>query len=172
MIWAPTLLAKSIGDCAYHPSFFSDHRYMLLTFSTGDIFERGPGVWKFNTSLLEEANYLSIVRSFWSFWQTQETSLLFSSPLDWWDPGKFYLRELTCCYARNCAAEQSREKLQLSKRLKQLQRLFDGGDSAAFSELCAIQEELRGYICAKPGHLRSVLAVVGQRKEKHLRPSF
>ena len=59
MIWAPTLLAKSIGDCAYHPSFFSDHRYMLLTFSTGDIFERSPGVWKFNTSLLEKANYLS-----------------------------------------------------------------------------------------------------------------
>ena len=67
MIWAPTLLAKSIGDCAYHPSFFSDHCYILLTFSTGDIFERGPGVWKFNTSLLEEANYLSLVRSFWSF---------------------------------------------------------------------------------------------------------
>jgi hypothetical protein len=88
MIWAPTLLAKSIGDCAHHPSFFSDHRYMLLTFSTGDIFERSPGVWKFNTSLLEEANYLSLVRSFWSFWKTQETSLLFSSPLDWWDQGK------------------------------------------------------------------------------------
>ena len=142
MIWAPTLLAKSIGDCAYHPSFFSDHRYMLLSFSTGDIFEHGPGVWKFNTSLLGEANYLSLVRSFWSFWKTQEISLLFSSPLDWWDQRKFYLREITRCYARNRVAEQSREKLQLSKRLKQLQRLFDGGDSAAFSELCAIQEEL------------------------------
>jgi hypothetical protein len=58
-------------------------------------------------------------------------------------PGEFYLREITRCYARNRAAEHSREKLQLSKRLKQLQRLFDGGDSAAFSELCAIQEELR-----------------------------
>jgi hypothetical protein len=152
MIWAPTLLAKSIGDCAYHPSFFSDHRYMLLSFSTGDIFEHGPGVWKFNTSLLGEANYLSLVRSFWSFWKTQEISLLFSSPLDWWDQRKFYLREITRCYARNRVAEQSREKLQLSKRLKQLQRLFDGGDSAAFSELCAIQEELRGI------HLREARA--------------
>jgi exonuclease III len=38
MIWAPTLLAQSIGDCNYHPSFLSDHRYMLLTFSISDIF--------------------------------------------------------------------------------------------------------------------------------------
>jgi exonuclease III len=61
MIWAPTLLAQSIGDCNYHPSFLSDHRYMLLTFSTSDIFDRGPGVWKFNVPLLEDTDYLSLV---------------------------------------------------------------------------------------------------------------
>jgi hypothetical protein len=66
MIWAPTLLAQSIADCNYYPSFFSGHRYMLLTFGTGNIFDRGPGVWKFNTSLLEDTNYRSLVRSFWS----------------------------------------------------------------------------------------------------------
>jgi hypothetical protein len=124
--------------------FASVPDFVDLAYPKGDIFERSPGVWKFNTSLLEEPNYLSLVRSFWSFSKTQQTSLLFSSPLDWWDQGKFYLREITCCYAHNRAAEQSRENLQLSKRLKQLQRLFDGSDSAAFSALCAIQEELRG----------------------------
>ena len=152
MIWAPTLLAQSIGDCNYHPSFLSDHRYMLLTFSTSDIFYCGPGVWKFNVSLLEDTDYLSLVRSFWSFWKTQEDSSLFSSPLDWWDQGKFYLREVTRCFARTRAAEQCRQKLHLNKRLKQLQRLFDSGDSSAFSELCAIQEELRGI------HLREARA--------------
>jgi exonuclease III len=139
MIWAPTLLAQSIGDCDYHSSFFSDHRYMLLTFTTGDIFARGPGVWKFNVSLLEEIDYRSLVWSFWSFWKTKDDSLLFSSPLDWWDKGKFYLREVTCCFARACAAEQSCQKFCLTKRLKQLQRLFDGGDSSAFTELCTMR---------------------------------
>ena len=117
---------------------------MLLTFSTSDIFYRSPGVWKFNVSLLEDTDYLSLVRSFWSFWKTQEDYSLFSSPLDWWDQGKFYLREVTRCFARTRATEQSRQKLHLNKRLKQLQQLFDSGDSSAFSELGAIQEELRG----------------------------
>jgi hypothetical protein len=63
---------------------------------------------------------------------------------------RFYLREVTRCFAR--AAEQSCQKFRLNKRLKQLQRLFYGGDSSAFTELCAIQEELRGI------HLREARA--------------
>jgi exonuclease III len=150
MIWAPTILAQSIGDCAYHPSFFSDHRYMLLTFTTGDIFARGPGVWKFNVSLLEVQSFLSSLSG--RFGRRRMIPRFFPPPLDWWDQGKFYLREVNRCFARARVAEQSCQKFRLNKRLKQLQRLFDGGDSSAFTELCAIQEELRGI------HLREARA--------------
>ena len=132
-----------ISDCQYYTYFFSDHRYMLLRFHLGDVFTRGPGVWKFNTSLLDNPDYCSLVRSFWVFWQTQEASSIFSSSLDWWDQGKFFLREVTRCFARSHAAERSKHKLDLERQLKCLQSLFDHGDSSAFSQLCAIQEELR-----------------------------
>ena len=47
------------------------------------------------------------------------------------------------CFARSHAAERSKHKLDLERQLKRLQCLFDHGDSFAFSQLCAIQEELR-----------------------------
>ncbi len=159
MIWAPMCLDQYITDCQYHTLFFSDHCYMLLKFHLGDAFARGPGVWKLNTSLLDDLEYCSLIRSFWAFWKTQETSStdssspsIFASPLDWWDQGKFYLCKVTRIFARARTAEPSKLKLDLERRLRVLQGLFDSGDSSAFSELCAIQEELRAI------HLREAKA--------------
>ena len=151
MIWAPLVLEQSISDCQYHTSFFSDHRYMLLKFHLGDVFARGPGVWKFNTSLLDSPEYCARVRSFWAFGRPKNL-LLFLLPFIWWDQGKFFLREITRCFARARAAKQSETKQDLERQLKHLQRLFDGGDSSAFSQLCAVQEELRAI------HLREARA--------------
>ena len=167
MIWVPLLFEQSISDCQYHTPFFSDHRYMLLTFHLDDVFARGLGVWKFNVSLLDSLEYCALVRS---FWKTQENSSSFSSPLHLWDQGKFFLREITCCFARARAAEQSRTKLDLQRQLKHLQHLFDAGDSSF--QLCAVQEEL----CAI--HLREAKAsqVCARcrwpKKAKHHLPSF
>ena len=79
MIWAPLVLEQSISDCQYHTSFFSDHRYMLLKFHLGDVFARGPGVWKFNTSLLDSPEYCARGSLFLGFWKPQEASTFSSS---------------------------------------------------------------------------------------------
>ncbi len=73
MVWAPTCLEQSIQECEYHPSFFSDHQYLLVKYVIGDCISSGPGVWKFNTSLLDDDNYCSLIASFWSFWQVHYT---------------------------------------------------------------------------------------------------
>ena len=68
MIWAPIGLKDQIKDCNYYPSFFTDHRYIQVTFSLNTTSKaRGPGYWKFNTSLLEDQEYCDLVKSFWSF---------------------------------------------------------------------------------------------------------
>jgi hypothetical protein len=50
---------------------------------------------------------------------------------------------VTRCFARARAAEQAHQKRALNKQLKQLQKLFDAGDSSTFAGLCSIQEKLR-----------------------------
>ena len=143
MVWAPTCLEQQIRVCEYYPSFFSDHQYLLVEFTLDEIFVRGPGVWKFNTSLLDDEEYRTLVRSFWSFWKTQEGLDHFSTCLDWWDQGKYYLREVTRSYSKAKALQQRRRKSELERQMTRLQRLFDRGDSSAFALLCEVQEELR-----------------------------
>ncbi len=144
MVWAPSCLEQSIRECEYHPSFLSDHQYLLVKFVLDDHISNGPGVWKFNTSLLDDANYCSLVASFWSFWQSYYSAESFSSILDWWDQGKFYLREVTRSYSRSVAMDRRHHKSFLTREMHKLQRLFEAGDSLAFSKLCEVQEELRG----------------------------
>jgi exonuclease III len=88
MVWAPTVFQDNIKEWEYHPSFFSDHSYLLVKFELEQNF-RGPGVWKFNNSLLDDPEYCDLVASYWSFWQSREGSEEYSSLLDWWDQGKY-----------------------------------------------------------------------------------
>ena len=64
--------------------------------------------------------------------------------MDWWDQGKFYLREVTRSYSRCKAADQRSKKTSLTRQMHQLKRSFDRGDRTAFGKLCEVQQELRG----------------------------
>ena len=143
MIWAPVAMADLVQECEYHPSFLTDHQYLLVKCCLRERLVMGPGVWKFNTSLLTDPSYVSLVNSFWSFWQQHQDHPDFHSVLDWWDQGKFYLRELTQTYSKSKAADQRSRKSYLTRQLHTLQSLFESGDRTAFAKLCEVQQELR-----------------------------
>ena len=93
MIWAPLNMADLVQECEHHPSFLSDHQYLLVKCCFRERLVTGPGVWKFNTSLLTDPLYINLVNSFWSFWQTYENNPDFASVLDGgiddgWDRGE------------------------------------------------------------------------------------
>jgi len=48
-------------DCVIKPGFRSDHRPMILNISTSENI-RGPGFWKFNTSLLSDKKYTTLIK--------------------------------------------------------------------------------------------------------------
>ena len=77
-------------------------------------------------------------------WQSYYSAESFSSILDWWDQGKFYLREVTRTYSRSVAMDRRNHKSFLTREMHKLQRLFNAGDSSAFPTLCDVQEELWG----------------------------
>ena len=143
MIWAPVAMADLVQECEYHPSFLTDHQYLLVKCCLRERLVMGPGVWKFNTSLLTDPSYVSLVNSFWSFWQQHQDHPDFHSVLDWWDQGKFYLRELTQTYSKSKAADQRSRKSYLTRQLHTLQSLLESGDRTAFAKLCEVQQELR-----------------------------
>ena len=100
MMWAPISLTEHVKDSGYYPSFLTDHQYLQVTFLLPSVVSRGPGYWKLNTSVLRDLEYCEFVKSFSSFREAQEVKTDFSSPLEWWDMGKFYLRELSCSFCK------------------------------------------------------------------------
>ena len=145
MIWAPLSLKDHVKDSGYYPSFFTDHRYLQVSFTLPSSMDRGPGYWKLNTSVLQDSEYCELVKCFWSYWQSQQDVEDFTTPLDWWDMGKFYLRELSRCFCKSKALSASVTKRNLTLRLRKLQRHMDDGLTTVFPELCELQEELRAH---------------------------
>ena len=143
MVWAPTALSHNIKGCEYHPSFLSDHQYLLVVFSLNQQFDSRPGVWKLNASLLQDPEYINLITSFWSHWQSMENHADFPSLMDWWDQGKFYLRGVSQTYEHAKAADKRGRKASLTKEMHALKEAFDQGDRTAFTRLCAVQQELR-----------------------------
>ena len=59
----------------------------------------GAGVWKLNSSLLSDEEFVAKVTSFWSEWQAEKNP--FPDLTMWWDAGKMRLKRLMCCYSWN-----------------------------------------------------------------------
>ena len=65
---------------------FSDHCAVLLSVSVPDVIPPGPGMWKFNVSVLEDPDYVQSVTDFWNSWRRRQNS--FESLSKWWEVGK------------------------------------------------------------------------------------
>jgi exonuclease III len=52
MFWVSSRLFESIAEVDIYPFFRSDHSYVFLRLTLPSLPQRGPGVWKFNASLL------------------------------------------------------------------------------------------------------------------------
>ncbi len=68
--------------------------------------DRGPGVWKLNTSHVQDEAFTTMVQDFWHDWQGAKEPLS-----QWWDTGKTHLKRLmkrySCEQAISCRAHIS-----------------------------------------------------------------
>ncbi len=72
---------------------YSDHDAVHLSFQLPQSNKKGPGVWKFNTSLLQNEEFVSKIRSFWSHWHKRKSD--FKNLNVWWDMGKKKIKHIS-----------------------------------------------------------------------------
>ena len=84
---------------------FSDHCTVLLSGSFLSLISPGPGVWKLNTSILENDDYFELISSFWRSWKFLFL-LWIVSIMDWWELGKSKIKGLTVTYCKKRVAAQ------------------------------------------------------------------
>lgn len=98
MFWLSSSLIDSVINIGIYPYFRSDHSYVFLKFSLPSTPERGPGLWKFNSSLLRDPHFTAQVTTFWHERQLEKST--FPNLAIWWDAGKKRLKLIIRQYSR------------------------------------------------------------------------
>ena len=65
LIGCPHAWISFVGGCNILP----DHCALFFSVSVPDAISPGPGLWKLNTSVLEEPEYVSLITGFWYLWR-------------------------------------------------------------------------------------------------------
>ena len=117
-----------IVNCDIFPCTYPDHDFVILDLDSRDRISRGPRVWKFNYSLLNDEFFRSEIV------QLIEQSLLFRCALKsvrhFWESLKSEMKSLSISYSRRKSRIRCREKVLLTNQLILLkQQLASGSNS-------------------------------------------
>jgi hypothetical protein len=129
MFWVSSDLVSGVRDVEIYPFFRSDHSYVFLHVNLPSLPDRGPGVWKFNTSLLADAEFVAQVRTFWANWQEEKAD--FPNLAVWWDAGKKRLKRLMRRYSRERASARRARLTSLERTLYHLNRREGNGEDVS-----------------------------------------
>ena len=125
----PYAWVSSVSSCDILPFPFFDHCAVLLSLSVPDVIPPGPGLWKLNTSVLDDDNYVSLVTNFWSGWRNQIP--FFPSPSNWWEKGKSEIKGLTISFCCDRSRTSTESRQVLSRLIDHLKRRIDAGHSSS-----------------------------------------
>ena len=102
LVGCPYVWVPSVSSCEIILCPFSDHCAVLLCVTVPDVVPPGPRLWKLNTSILEESDYVRQIEILWSRWRDQKER--FPSLAKWWEASKSRIKELSINY---CCAKSS-----------------------------------------------------------------
>ena len=118
--WVPYVSSADILPCP-----FSDHCALSFSWALPNSVPLGPGLWKLNRSVLDEAEYIDLISIFWSYWWSRQSS--FSSLTGWWDSGKSHIKRISINYCVNRSKSKLVERDILSKLATHLKVHIDSG---------------------------------------------
>ena len=105
-----------VEECEIWSNVISDHSFVYLRLAF-EQFRKGPGLWKFNTSLLYDSKYVTEMR-------TQIEQVIkqnnYMDPSDRWEVTKLAITEFMQWYAKKLAVDTKMRLTQLAKRLNSL----------------------------------------------------
>jgi len=106
------------------PAIKSDHRAITL-FTNGIEEQRhGPSFWKFNASLIDDENFVSLIRlDRYCIWIEEGREI--EDPRALWDYIKYKIRQETIAYSKCKARERRATLLSLEKKIKECQLACD-----------------------------------------------
>ena len=114
-----------VSSCDIVPCPLSDHCALLLSLSIPEVVPHGPGLWKFNISVLHDEDYIKLITDFWSSWRAR--TQCFPSLSQWWDVGKSKIKGLTISFCANRNKVKNLERDLLVRLADHLKSQVDSG---------------------------------------------
>ena len=139
-------------QCEISPCPLSDHDFVSFNFQISDAVRRGPGVWKFNNSLLEDKNFCELIRNLIQSHISYFAA--FASPQDWWEFLKISIKEESISFSRKKRRQLCRDRVFWTNKLISLRQRLVGGDSSAVDSILDVESRLKSiYIRETEGIL-------------------
>lgn len=126
-------LLSKVSSCEIAPCGFSDHDFVSLNLDIADFCQNGPGVWKFNNSLLDDSVYCDTIRAV--ILQHINFKRVFLSEQDFWDSLKDSIKNCTIKFSKNKRRGLYQEKICITNRLIVLKNFLVNGDSSVTAEI-------------------------------------
>ena len=115
-------LTRYVKKSEIYPSIAPDHQAIYLLLSWTSEISRGPGLWKFNNTLLNDPDYVIKIR------ETYSRTRAFYSDLEdkrlLWEMLKMEMRAATISFSKSKAKLTNSRELQIKERLEQLDRFI------------------------------------------------
>ena len=110
------------------PAIKSDHSAITLSINGIEEQHHGPSFWKFNASLIDDGNFVSLIRDKYCTWI--EEGKKFDDPRVLWDYIKYKIRQETIAYSKCKARERRATLLSLEKQIQECQLACDKDPSS------------------------------------------
>lgn len=119
------LISDGLQDFVEHtdiiPSIKSDHSAITLRINSIDEHARGPSHWYFNSSLLDDENYVGLISSKYDEWLNEFKEVHDKRLL--WDLVKYRIRQITISYSKQKAKERRNKLSDIENKLKESEKL-------------------------------------------------
>ena len=139
------LISRHLWDhvvfCEIRPCVYSDHDFVYIELNLHSIRQRGPGVWKFNNSLLRDETFCSAMSDLICQFLRFRSS--FSSDLVMWDRLKSDIKCFAIKYSRERWKQLSREKIATINQISFLRRLLASGCEDVKAEIRELESFLK-----------------------------
>ena len=120
-------------SCSILLCCFSDHDFVHLHINSAGVILKGPGVWKFNNSLLSDTDFCSFISD--RITDLSSCISVFESAYDWWEFCKSSLQLEIIDYTKFKCKLQFRERVSLTNRIIKLKPCLVQGDASAAAEV-------------------------------------
>ena len=107
----PHEMIFAVESCSIKPSIKTDHKLISLKLNFNKTDKRGPGLWKFNSQLLHNQEFITKIKSV-----VREDYGIENKSLKW-EFIKMKIREFSTAFAKRLAKESREKKIQLSNEL-------------------------------------------------------